>query len=164
MLGRNLSVQLIGDPIKDILDQYPVITSAVTVPEKTQVRFTATTSNGAEGVVLIYDYRVNQWMYWSVEEAGGVQNVPFVSAAMHKGAYYAIESDGTLWKEDVTKWKDDADSIYYQMNIQTAWLQGAQQSGWQRIYRATALCEQKDTMSLRMRVRNDFNTPGCFLG
>ena len=158
MLGRNLSVQLIGDPIKDILDQYPVITSAVTVPEKTQVRFTATTSNGAEGVVLIYDYRVNQWMYWSVEEAGGVQNVPFVSAAMHKGAYYAIESDGTLWKEDVTKWKDDADSIYYQMNIQTAWLQGAQQSGWQRIYRATALCEQKDTMSLRMRVRNDFNT------
>ena len=159
LLGRNLAVQFIGEPIRDITNIYPVITSAVAVPDKTQVRFTAVTSEdiGATGVIVVYDYRVNQWMYWSIAGAAGA-NIAFAGATMHKDSYYAVEPDGTLWKEDALKWKDEADNIYYQMSIKTAWLQAAQQSGWQRVYRATALCEQKGVMSMRMSVANDFNS------
>ena len=157
LLTRGLSIQFVGQPIRDITKQYPVITSAVNVPEKTQVRFTATTTDGTSGVVIVYDHRVDQWMYWSVESVA-VAGIPFVGAAMHKGEYYAVQSDGTLWKEDTATWKDEVDNIYYQMNVKTAWLQAAQQSGWQRVYRATALCENKALMNLQMNVLNDFDS------
>ena len=133
-----------------------MITSAVPVPDKTQLRFTATTTDGTSGVVIVYDYRVNQWMYWAVKDAGGA-DVPFVGAAMHRGDYYAVQANGFLWKEDRTTWKDDADSVQYKMSIKTAWLQAAQQSGWQRVYRATALCENKAPMDLKVTVANDFD-------
>jgi len=157
LLARNLSVQFIGEAVRDLTLQYPVITSAVAVPAKSQIRFTATTRDGVSGIVIIYDYRVNQWMYWSVTSTISVE-VPFVDAVMHNGVYHAIQADGTLWKEDATRWKDDDNTVYYQMNIRTAWLQAAAQSGWQRVYRATALCEQKAPMNLQLSVLNDFNS------
>jgi len=151
VLTRGMTTSFIGEGIRDITNQYPVITSAVSVPSKTQVRFTATTADGTSGVIIIFDYRVNQWMYWSV---GGA---PFVGAALHRGIYFTVEETGQVWREDVSTWKDGADDTYYQMNVKTAWLQAAKQSGWQRVYRATALCENKAPMNMRMTVANDFN-------
>ena len=93
-------------------------------------------------------------MNWDVED-GGPEPVGFGSACLHNDEYYAMDAHGQVWKQDETVWLDDVDK-YYSMKITTAWLQAAQQSGWQRIYRATALCEKVGVMGLTMTVENDF--------
>ena len=159
LLTRGLGVQFIGEPARDITNEFGQVTSAVLVPKKTQVRFTlipegATAFSRTPGTILVYDYRVNQWMNWDVED-GGPEPVGFGSACLHNDVYYAMDAHGQVWKQDETVWLDDVDK-YYSMKITTAWLQAAQQSGWQRIYRATALCEKVGVMGLTMTVENDF--------
>ena len=159
LLTRGLGVQFIGEPARDITNEFGQVTSAVLVPKKTQVRFTlipegATAFSRTPGTILVYDYRVNQWMNWDVND-GALEPVGFGSACLHNDVYYAMDAHGQVWKQDETVWLDDS-LRYYSMKVTTAWLQAAQQSGWQRIYRATALCEKVGVMGLTMTVENDF--------
>ena len=158
VVNRGLGLSFIGDAARDITKLYPICTSATLVPKQTQVRFTLVNQESdaasTSGVILIYDYRVNQWFYWEVIDAGG-QQVGFTSAALHNDVYYAMQPDGQVWKQESASWKDDA-TVSYPMVLKTAWLQAAKQSGWQRVYRAAALCEKKSNMSLTMAVETDF--------
>ena len=54
LLDRSLNVNLIGQPVKDALAAYPVVTSAVLHPSETTVLFSCMSSGGGASIRLVY--------------------------------------------------------------------------------------------------------------
>ena len=142
------------EAVCDKLVTYPIITSAVMVQEKKQVRLTATNSTGSAGIILVFDYRMNSWTYWSPKSDAGV-NLPFVGACMHEGVYYTIQATGQLWRENSAASFDDT-AQFVPLQIESTWFQGSNQGGWQRIRYVSALCERRGPHGLKFSVYNDF--------
>lgn len=63
----------IGKPIERTLEEYPSIVGAMHIPEQECVAFAAVddedAGSEAKGVVLAYNYRVNQWFEWDYGQA-----------------------------------------------------------------------------------------------
>lgn len=51
----------IGDPVRDTLADFPVITSATYLKSEQQVCFTCNNSGGSDSVILVYDITEEQW-------------------------------------------------------------------------------------------------------
>ena len=51
----------IGDPVRDTLEAFPVITSATYLKTEQQVCFTCNNSGGTDSVILVYDLTEQQW-------------------------------------------------------------------------------------------------------
>lgn len=163
LLDRALQLSPIGAAVEETLLAHPYVTSAVLVPteHKTEVRFTCNATPAAQygdqGVILIWDYEDKQWAVWDVSVGVGT-SVPFAGACLHEGVYHLVTFGGEVLREDSSTWYDDADK-WIAMALSTAWLQGAGQSGWQRIYSATLLQESRDPHDVTVEVYNDFE-PG----
>jgi len=158
-LSRDLRVKFAGDRVRDELETYPVVTSATVVASAMQVRFTITNTTGTSGEMLVFDYRIGEWSVWQPKDSGGNQ-IAMVGACMHEDTdgverYYAVESDGSVWREDETTWYDDA-TQYVPLTVETAWLSPAQQSGWHRTREVTALASRKDHHDFSMALFSDF--------
>ncbi|MFH1571836.1 MAG: hypothetical protein ABIL09_27855 [Gemmatimonadota bacterium] len=142
--------------VEDILATYPTVTSAETIVEKHQVRFTVTNAAGTAGRVLVFDYVHGAWTYFDVLTAAGGSHA-FIDACWHDGVYYALKADGTLWYEDASSYVDSA-TQYIPLDIESAWLQPAQQGGWSRVRYASILGQLLDPCDLTVEVFNDFET------
>ena len=153
-LSRGLQVQYIGAPVEGTVADFPVVTSAVVVPKQNEVRFTCTNAAGTDGRVLVYNYDEGKWSVWQLKGPGG-GNVALVGACMHKDVYRAVTAGGLVWQEDESTFYDDA-TQFVSMRIETSWLQGAQQSGWQRVKNIIPLCKNLDPHTMTLEVRNDF--------
>ena len=153
-LSRGLQVQYIGAPVEDTLAAFPTITSAVVVPKETEVRFTATNAAGTDGRVIVYNYDEKKWAVWQLTGPGG-GDVALVGACVHKDVYHAVTSGGIVWQEQAASWLDDG-TQYVPLRVESSWLQGGRQSGWQRIKNVIALCDEKDAHNLTLEVRNNF--------
>lgn len=153
LLDRTLQLSFVGAAVQDTLREYPLVTSAVLVAEqaKTEVRFTCNQGDDL-GVILVWNYDTKQWATWEVGVAG--PRTPFVDACLHQGVYHVLTSLGHVYREDDATWYDG--DQWVTMSASTAWLQGAGQSGWQRIYSATLLQESRDPHDLTIEVYSDF--------
>jgi hypothetical protein len=156
LLDRGHAVTYAGEAVREILATYPVITSAVVVPAATQVRWTATSLDGTSGAIIVYDYAVQTWAYWLIR-AAGVPAVPFVAAALHQGAYYAVTAAGIVWYEDATSYYDDG-SLYVPLDVTTAWLAQPTPGAWRRVRRIIPTAERKDRHRLIVSVGHDYKT------
>lgn len=153
-LSRALQVSFIGAPVEALVADRGTITSSVLVPKKNQARFTVTRSDGTTGIIVVYDYGIDQWAFWKLLDAGGVE-INAISACLHDDEYHILTSGGVTWKEDSAVYKDDV-TQWVPLSIETAWLQSAGQSGWQRIRKVIPLMERKDAHDLNISVYNDF--------
>jgi hypothetical protein len=159
LLDRTLQLSFIGAAVEDTLRQYPYVTSAVLVAEqhRTEVRFTCNltppASGGDQGVVVVWNYDTKQWSTWELSVSGPL--TPIIDACLHEGVYHVLTSLGRVYREDDSTWYDAGDQ-WVTMSASTAWLQGAGQSGWQRIRSATLLQESKDPHDLTVEVYSDF--------
>jgi len=154
-LNRGHSLEIMDD-VDDILESYPTVTSAVLVPGQQHIRFTAVDAAGTSGVIIIFDYRVRAWMYWSPTTVAGAK-APLVSACVHDGVYYGIQADGTIWYEDSASSFDDS-TKFIPFQVECAWLQRGQQGGWQRARYASALLKYLGPHQLKFSIFNDFET------
>ena len=143
-LDRSLGIQFIGDKVRDKTDLYTETTSAVLVPEKTQVRFTCSNAIGSAGIVLVYDYRLGQWSYWDIN---GGDYVP-VGACMHNDVYYMVAADGTVRREDATTNLDDGSYVSEQLDF--SWIQAAGRLAWERVRRIVMDGKAEDAHELHM--------------
>jgi hypothetical protein len=163
LLDRTLQLSFIGAAVEDTLRQYPYVTSAVLVAERhrTEVRFTCNlsppASGGDQGVIVVWNYDTKQWSVWELNLTGPL--TPLIDACLHQGVYHVLSSLGRIFREDETTWYDAA-SNWVTMSASTAWLQGAGQSGWQRIRSATLLQESRDPHDLTVEVMHDFEPAG----
>lgn len=107
MLLRELSVEWVGKPAKDLISANPGITSAVLVQDYNHIRWTTST-----GVTIVYDYSEKQWSHFVY--VGG-KNI--VDACMHGGVYTFVTSDGIVYKETAGYYLDDG--AYISSQIET---------------------------------------------
>lgn len=140
LLSRSLQLSYIGAEVQRYNNL--TITSAKTIGELNQVRFT--TSNGD---CLVYNYYVKQWATFNNHSAK--------SAEVIGTDYYYVRTDGVLFKENPTSFSDNGSPI--QMLIETGWLSLNALQGFQRVYGLEVLGQYLSPHKLRIRAAYDFN-------
>lgn len=155
MLTRSLELKPIGEAVRDWLDTYPIVLSADCLPERYQVLVLV--SNGTSSCVLVYDYRLDQWVRWvPLDSAGSPHNA--VDACVHAGGYYIAEADQVWRYADDTGATCDDTTRYITMDVETGWIQAAKPGGWQRVNSAMLNAEYVDPHKLSLWVYSDWHT------
>jgi hypothetical protein len=158
-LSRGQGVASTGEPVRDLLDAYPVVTSAVVVPGERQVRWTVTNEAGNDGRIIVYDYRIKAWFEWQVYRGSRTTFVP-VGATFVDGTYFVTDANGTVMFEDTTTHYDDATN-YVPMVIETGEIQPAGVGQWMQVTDVVALCEKVDAHQAKVTFAYDYQaTPG----
>lgn len=140
LLGRDLQTQYIGAPVEEFNSS--TVTSAVNVPETTQVRFTLDT-----GETLMYDYYYNQW--------GTFANVPAISSCIYQGLHTFINSYGKVFQETPGLYLDGTSPVL--MNFTTSWINVAGLQGFERFYFLYLLGTYYTPFTLNVQLAYNYN-------
>jgi hypothetical protein len=117
LLDRGLGVSWIGAPVSGVLDGNS-ITSAVLVPNTTQVRFTL-----SNGIALVYDYFYKQWGTFTNHNAAG--------ACVFNSLFTYLSPSGLILQETPGLYTDNGEPIF--MSLTTSWLSLSGFQGYQRV-------------------------------
>jgi hypothetical protein len=139
LLGRDLSTKYIGQEVENY--NGATVTSAITVPGTTQVRFTLDT-----GTMLMYDYIVGQWGTFTGNAA--------VSSTLYDGAHTILLSNGLVRQEN-DDYLDGSTPVV--MSFQTAWVKFAGQQGFQRAMQMYLLSNYLSPHKLRIDIAYDYS-------
>ena len=140
VLNRNMQLGYIGAPVEVFNDLS--ITSAITIPQENQVRFTT-----SDGDALVYNYFTNKWATFTNHLA--------LSATSVGSDYYFLRPDGVIYKENLDKFSDNGSPI--NIELSTGWISFAGLQGFQRVYKLFLLGQFKSPHKLRIRIAYDFN-------
>jgi hypothetical protein len=162
LLTEQHQITPIGEPARDILLAFPVCTSAVQVPDETQIRFTLldadpVTDTPTDGRVLVLDYRLGEWFEWRPLKVSGATTAPIlpVGATYLDGTYYLAEGNGVTWYEDTSTHLDDGE-IFVPVTIETGEIQPpGPQSHW-RLGKLSVLAEYKDDLQITLGLAKDY--------
>jgi len=143
LLDRSLQMTYIGQDV----EKYNSIsvTSAVLIPNTTQVRFMLNATTGVN--CLVYDYLLNQWSEFT--------NHSSVNAAVYQNLYTFLMPNGTLLQETPGAYSDNG--AYIPMLIQTGWLSFDQLEGFQRIKKFIFLGDYYSAHALNVYLTYDFD-------
>lgn len=133
LVNRKLVVEWVGRPAMATLATYPVITSAVLVPEQHHVRFTCNNTAGSLGIILVYDYLYKEWFTWQLTDTSdtGASSMPFADALYINGVYTLVTANGQVYQEDTTT-NLDGGSTWVIRDVQLAWVSPGGKVTWQR--------------------------------
>ncbi len=118
LLDRGLNPSYIGAPVEDFT-KGALVTSAVSVPETNQVRFTLDS-----GITLMYDYFYDQW--------GTFYNVPALSSCIYAGLHTFINDLGRVHQESPDSYQDGSSPVL--INFKTGPLRLKDLQNYQRVY------------------------------
>lgn len=146
MLGRALNVVYIGAEVQQYNSQ--VITSAILVPGKSQIRFLVNS-----GTTLVYDYIFNQWSTFTAHTGR--------SATDWQATYVYATTAGSVFQESASLYADNGTG--YALLAQTSWLGLASVQGFQRVRRLIMLGDYANgssgsTHGLQIQAAYDFET------
>ena len=131
LLSRGLDVSWIGKPIQDTLVLFPNITSAVLVPNRDEVRFTAMSSDSTRGITFVYNYVRAQWSTLKhFQGLNGGNGVPIYDALLWNGVWTLATSVG-IFTESSTANTDAG--TYVPGIVETAWISNAGPNTYQSI-------------------------------
>lgn len=138
--------------VKEVLETYPVVTSATLVPSEKTINWTVTTSDGASGRLLVYDY-VND--VWDVDTiAGGVAHI---SGALWDGKLALATTSAIDVMTPGTY--SDRSSTWYGVTIETHPLKPGGLLGDGRTRMIGVVAEYRGDCGLDMRIAvNDSQT------
>jgi hypothetical protein len=143
LLTPGLTVERIGEAVKDSLNGDVVALTATMVPSESEVRWST-----SSGEVYVWNYRFDAWAVWDLD---------VLSATMWTGTYGTtfayLDSDNTPRRETPGDWDDGASSP---LSIATPWLQMAGKQGIQRVWRLISLLRYYEN-GLNIGVAYDFN-------
>jgi len=140
LIGRDLHVRRIGDPVYAYKDQ--TITRAVLIPDRPFVVFLTNA-----GRTLLWDYDRDQWSTFT--------NHLGLDATVVNNVFTYLRTDGRVFQETIGQFNDGG--AHVPMLIETAWLHGPQHmQGWQKVFEAQVLGAWKSKHTLRMRYRLDY--------
>lgn len=140
LLGRDLTASPIGTPVERYASA--PITSAVLLPDSSQVRFTT-----SSGITLLYDYVAGQW---SVFTCGAVH------AEIWNGLHHRVDAAGVVYQETPGGFTDQG--VPVALLVQTAWLKpGEALQGFMRARRMTVLGQYLSKHKLEVKVAVDYD-------
>lgn len=155
LLTRGMELQRIAAPVEETLASFPVVTSAVIVPEHDHVRFTCTTTAGTTGVTLVYDLVAGQWSRFEYND--GTASCAATSAVMWRGSYVFSTYDGKVLQESAASWLD-LGTTWVSLQIETAWITTAGAQAFQRVRRVQVLGEYVTAHGFTVEQSVDFKT------
>ncbi len=124
-LSRDLVVQWIGRDVRDTLEAYPVITSAVLVSEEGEIRFSCNDANGSAGIVLVFDTTRGTWFTRTYASGAAITD-----AVLHEGTYY-FATAAAVYCED-TSTHLDGGTTFVASTVELESISPAGPVGWQR--------------------------------
>lgn len=158
LLDRGLTVSYIGAPVEDTLASYPVVTSAVLVPDDEEVRWTCNNSGATSGVVIAWNYRINAWYtrtYWSAD--GLTLGAPITDAAIVNGVYTMLLASGRVIQETTEHSKDVRSSdVYVPLEVQAP-VYPTGPVGWHRLKDVQIVGQSLSNHKLTIEVSRDFS-------
>ena len=161
LLDRGLNVTWIGRAVQTTLATYPVITSAVLVPEHEEIRFTCQTTSGVagNGIVLAYDYVAKMWFTRPYTDAGTASK-PMVDAALISGVYTMLTAGGKVYQEDPTYSLDDWDvtASWVGFDVILAPVSPAGNLAWTRVKDVSILGTSVTNHDLKVSVARNYAT------
>lgn len=149
LLSRGLEVVELGDAVRDTLEAFPLITSAVLVAEETEARFTCNAADGSDGRVIVYDYARKEWL---VRDYGAA----IADAGMHDGAWTFVTTSGQVCREDKTTCLDNGDFVPMSLTFAPISLGGP--VSWNRVKATYLIGQSVSNHSLSVSVARDFQT------
>lgn len=120
-------VQWIGQPIRETLASYPVITAAVHIRTQMAVAFACNATDGLSGRILIYDMRRQMWF---VDNVSG----PITALAELDGRLVYL-SNGAIYQYDAAP----GSGTFIAHSVQTGLVRITKALGWGHIYRVGLL-------------------------
>lgn len=148
MLTTGLTIEWIGEAVRDQLETYPNVTSAVVVSDKRQVRISVVNDAEDDGVVLVFDYGRNAWSVWDYGFA-------VVDAAMIGNVYTLLRSSGIVYRESSTSSRDG--TTYVSMGADVV-VTTSGPNAWQRLKHVQLLGTSVTPHALTMKIKRDFAT------
>jgi hypothetical protein len=140
LIDRGLNLQYIGAPVEAYNPD--AVNAAQVIPSSRQARFALDS-----GVLLVYDYYVNQW--------GVFTNHAAVDAVIWQNQFTYLQSDGKVCQEAPAVYTDDG--VFSPMRFRTSWLSFASLQGFERVRRLLILGEYRGAHRLTVEIAYDFN-------
>jgi hypothetical protein len=140
LLNRNLETTYIGAPVEEFNDR--VVTSAVSIPETNQVRFTLD-----DRATLVYDYYYDQWSTF--------YNLPAISSTIFQGMHTYLNSEGQLLQESAGTYVDVSTPVL--ISFTTGWMNLAGLQGFERAYFFYLLATYISPHKLSVKIAYDYN-------
>lgn len=140
LLDRSLQASYIGAEVEAY--NTAKVTSAHLMRKINQVRFTLDS-----GFCLVYDYFFQQWSVF--------ENIDAVDSCVFEDNFTYAKSDGRVYEENPGFYDDDG--AFVPLGMTSAWLSFAGLQGFQRIYKALLLGEQKGNHTLQVQIAYDFD-------
>ncbi len=134
ILTRQLEVEWVGREVQEQLAAFPVITSAVLIAARNEIRFSCNDAVGATGIVLVYNYFEKQWSTFTYT-AGAVTSSPIADACLWQGLYTFLTPVGGVFQEDATTFLDSG-TTWVQMDVETAEIYAEGPLSYQLVRRA----------------------------
>jgi hypothetical protein len=136
-------VSWVGQPVRETLAAFPVITSAVHIRSQMAVAFACNATDGLSGRILFYDLRRSQWF---VDNVGG----PISALA---------ELEGRLvWLSGTTVYQQDAapgTGTFVTLTLETGLVRVVPALGWGRVYKIGFLGEVLGACTLQCLIDYD---------
>lgn len=159
LLNQARQLVFVGETVKRLFAEFPVVRSAKVVDGKNQVRFVLSDAAGDFGTVLVYDWHEDRWAEWRHVMA------PWADASNWVGHGFSyLTPDGYLYEED-DAWFQDGTSDY-KMRLETGWIPFGRVQGYKRIRKVGILFEDlvgtlgAYGLSVRMEFRYNENLYG----
>lgn len=152
LLEAGLSLKWLGESVQDTLTSYPVITSAVLVPQLNHVRFSCNALDGLSGVVLNFDIARGEWSVFEYAD-GATARTPIADATMYNDAYHFVTPGGLVYRESEGVYLDGASWIFGE--LETAEIYSDGPLAYHRTRRAYLLGDRMSTCDTSMSVAID---------
>lgn len=135
----------IGQPVRDTLDAFPVVTSATLLVETQLVSFTCNNSGLTDARIVSYDLRAKTWI---VDEFATVTPI---AAATHYQSRLAYSSGGVVYRER----SSFAPTSFIEHGVVTGDVKQAGGTGWKKLCSYELVGEYRDDCNLRARISYD---------
>jgi hypothetical protein len=139
LLDRSLSEQDVGGAVKDY--DSLTVSAAFLMTRDDEIRLTT-----EEGTTLVFNDDFKLWTVFTGQAA--------YDAAIWRGDYVRVASNGVVTKEDRTRFDDSG--AHYSMAIETGWISFAGLQGFQRVYRLLLLGQYKSQHKLLIKIAKNF--------
>lgn len=138
-IDSTLNPQYIGAPVEDY--------NSLTVRSGNLLANTNEVSFGTnDGDLLTYNYYYGKWSSASGLKANG--------ATIFGTSHVILKSDGRIFKQDDTTWKDSLDS--YRMVLESGWISLSGLTDFKRIYELMIVGDYKSVHKLRVSIAYDY--------
>lgn len=173
MLTRSLELvpfQELGAKVTRTLATYPYVTSAIYVPEQSQMRFTLSDTDDVDterdGRTIVFDTRLKRWSIHVYQQLpADASSCTAVSAIFHDtlGYIWAWQSstDALVRREktlnDAAPWLDYTSS-WITKDMRIAWAKATDLQGWQKLRRVRVLAEWFSAHGIETEIYYDYQT------